>query len=799
MSEDRADTYAHMGSLVTDDLRIFDRSEFVYETVRSVEEAHAGGNVMVCTLALRGGGRGRQRIEGSMRLSVECVADGVFRLKAWRGKAQFDEVSPMLAVGGLPARKARFRKTKSACTLSAGKHAVRVTNEPFGIQLLDAKGAVLWSLETEDRRVTPPLGWRTRGTQSHPFLSWRIRNDEHLFGLGEKWNSVEKTGTRATIWEADTCGLNTTDLSYKAVPVLFSDRGWGMALHSSWRNFWEVGSFSYSSGSFLTEDSKIDLFLFAAPTLKGLLRKYTDLTGRPPMPPKWAMGVWLSRCQYKTAKEAEAAARGMRRRKIPADVVHLDPPWMKVHYYPIIGVDACDFDWNERDFPDRRAMFRRFAEQGYGVCLWINPYLPEGTPIYEEARSLGHLVKDRAGKPARNEHNQPVGMVDFTSPAANEWWKGKLKELLRDGASVFKPDYGERVPEDCVFANGRTGAEMHNLYLLLYNKAAYEANQEERGEDIVWGRSGYIGSQRMAGTWAGDTQVHWRAMKCCLRGGLSAGLTGFAFWSHDIGGFVGPKPSPELYVRWAQWGLLSPLARFHGTTPREPWEYGKEAERIVTRYCRLRYALIPYLLAAGEESCRTGVPIMRHTALEFPAEPNAHTLDDQYPLGPDLLVAPVLVEGARRRAVYLPAGTWTEFHDPQRTHAGGRFVEMAAPLGRMPLLVREGAVIPRLPGNPQHLKGGPARRIEVDVYPGPRARSVTYKDEDVRVRMTARSTPKAVGFDIKPAPMVVKVRFLRVKARKVTCEGAQVKWKLTRAGTDVTFDAADGAKVTVSV
>ena len=798
MSEYTADTYEHIGSLVTDDLRIFDRSDFVYETVQSVEDARMAGNVMVCTLKLRGGRRG-QATEGSMKLSVECVADGVFRLKGWRGAARFDEVSDMLAVSALPALKARLASSKGAWTLRAGKNAVRVTADPFDVQLLDAKGRVLWCLETQDRRVTPPLGWRTRGARSHPYLSWRIRNDEHLFGLGEKWNKVEKTGTRATIWEADTCGLSTTDLSYKAVPVLLSDQGWGMALHSSFRNFWEVGSFNYTSGSFLTEDDKLDLFLFAAPTLKGLLRKYTDLTGRPPMPPKWAMGVWLSRCAYKTAKEAQAAARGMRKRRIPVDVVHLDPPWMKVHYYPLIGVDACDFDWNERDFPDRAAMFRRFAEDGFSVCIWINPYLPEGVPIYEEAKALGHLVKDRAGNPARNEHNQPVGMVDFTSPAAREWWKDHLKELLRDGASVFKPDYGERVPEDCLFANGRTGAEMHNLYLLLYNKAAFEANQEERGESIVWGRSGYIGSQRMAGTWAGDTQTHWRAMKCCLRGGLSAGLTGFAFWSHDIGGFVGAKPSPELYVRWAQWGLLSPLSRFHGTTPREPWEYGPEAERIVARYCRLRYALVPYLLAAGEEHCRTGVPIMRHTALEFPAEPNAYTLDEQYFLGGDLLVAPVLTEGARSRTVYLPEGTWTDFHDPLKTYAGGRFVQVPAPLARMPLLVREGAVIPRLPGNPQHLKGGPARRIEVDVYPGARAGSVSYKDEGVRVRMSARSTPKAVAFAVKPAPMRMKVRFLRVKAKKVTCDGAEVEWRLTRAGTEVQFDATRGAALSLAI
>jgi alpha-D-xyloside xylohydrolase len=617
--------------------------------------------------------------------------------------------------------------------------------------------------------------------------------------MGEKWNKVEKTGTRATIWSADTCGTNTNDMSYKAVPVLFSTRGWGIMLHSSFRSFWEIGTFSYTATSFLVEEEKLDVFLFAAPSLKELIGLYTGLTGRASMPPKWAFGMWMSRCAYRSRKEVETIAATLRKKKIPCDVLHLDPPWMKKHFVPELGVDACDFDWNEKDFPRRREMFRQWKEQGFSTSLWINPYVPEGSALYAEAEEAGYFMKTPSGGVSRIEGDGKVGVVDFTNPDAKAWWQGHLKELLRDGGAVFKPDYGERVPEDTVFADGSTGAEMHNLYLLLYNRAVFEATREEAGYGLVWGRAGYIGSQAMPGTWAGDTQITWRAMPCCLRGGLSAGLTGISFWSHDIGGFCGGdgRPEPELYIRWAQWGLLSPFSRFHGTAPREPWEYGPEAEKIVTKYARLRYSLVPYLLAAAGETVGTGVPIMRHMALEFPDEPNVHTLDDQYMLGPSLLVAPVTVEGTRARNVYLPAGKWFDFHKPSASYEGGRFVKAAAPLTNLPLFVREGAIVPRLPGNPQHLKSGPARKLEVDVYPGGRAYEVRFEDEGAEVQLKTRVKGKETRLSVAAAPMSMKVRFIGTRAKKVTSPGVKVKTKVTSSGTEVAFDAGGGARVAV--
>jgi alpha-D-xyloside xylohydrolase len=512
------------------------------------------------------------------------------------------------------------------------------------------------------------------------------------------------------------------------MPVLYSTRGWGLFLHSSFRSQWEVGSFSYTGGSVLVEDGRLDLFLMAAPTLKGLVGTYTALTGRPAMPPLWAFGTWVSRCQFFTAAEAEESMRGFRELGMPADVIHLDPLWMTTHWYWKIGVDACDFEWNEAGFPDHAALFAAWRAQGWDICLWINPYLPEAKPIYAEAQAAGFLLRDVRGGIARLSHGEPVGMIDVTNPAARAWWQGRLEQLLRDGASVLKPDYGDRVPETALAHNGMTGAELHNLYLHLYAEICFEARRNVHGQPVVWRRAGYVGSQRFAGCWAGDTQTTWEAFRCCLRGGLSAGFTGDGFWSHDIGGFCGPVPSPELYIRWMQVGLLSPFARFHGNRLCEPWHYGAQAVAVAQRYTRLRYRLVPYLLACASEACATGIPIQRHCLLEFPGEPGLHALDDQILLGPDLLLLPVLEPGATSRQAYLPTGRWYDYDDPAVSYDGGRWHTIPAPLDRIPLLVREGAIIPRYAQDQQHLKEPRPAEIEVAVWPGDRPHQVRCDD-----------------------------------------------------------------------
>ena len=691
-------------SVFQDDTRIFHRTGFGYDYILSLDAAEFDGRTLILTATL---------ISGEQAwLAAKAVAPGVLRLQLWQGEPAFERTSPMLAPLFPEASGATYAETAESFTLLVGGYRLSLDKAPFRMRIFAPGGETIFESETEKLvglYTAPPMGFRRRGTgageERWAFLSWRMRNGERFFGLGEKCTRFEKTSSRATIWAADTCGSNTCDMSYKAVPVLFSTAGWGLMMHTSFRSYWEVGSFSYATGSAMAEDGKLDLFFFLAPSLKDLIGTYTALTGRPQLPPRWAMGLWMSRAAYHDREEMLEVAERLRTEEIPCDVFSIDPTWLKQQYYNDIGVEVCNLDWDERPWGPPEALFAEFARRGFSICLWINPYFSEESAVYAEAKERGYLVRTVDGGIARLEYNLAAGIVDVTNPEARAWWQGKLAALLKKGAAVFKADFGDRVPENALFWNGKTGAEMHNLYVHLYVETVYEAVRETDGVGIVWRRPGYIGSQRYPGCWAGDTQVTWEGMAGALRGGLSAAMTGEAFWAHDIGGFVGPKPSNELYIRWAQFGLLSPLARFHGTTPREPWHYGPEAVEIVRYYARLRYALMPYLLAAARQSVDTGLPILRPLVLEFPGEPHIDQIDDQYLLGSDLLVAPVMAEGARERVVYLPAGKWWPLYGASRPLEGGTYHTVSAPLERVPLFAHAGAVIPRYTRAPAHLKG----------------------------------------------------------------------------------------------
>lgn len=676
--------------------RIFHHHDFTYDEVVRSESPRLEGNTLTATLILASG--------KSATLEITILDSEVLRIRIHSpgNKASLPADSCMLVpfVGRVPALT--LTASGRNWVLEFGSRRLFIGSEPFQIEIQEiSTGRSIFSTESYPLAGSPlvgGLGFRSRRSMpgmAMPYFSWKIQNGERFFGLGEKWNRVEKTGSRATIWASDTCGSNSNDLSYKSLPYLLSSAGWGCFLHSSFRSFWEVGSFSYVSGSCATEDENLDAFFFFGKDYKSLIERYTALTGRPQRVPDWSLGLWMSRCQYRNQAEVEEAIDGLRSRDIPADVIHIDPLWMKTHYYFKIGVDACDFVRNEKDFPDLPALMRRWAEKGFRTCLWVNPYLPDGSPIYAEAAEKGYLLRSASGGFARLSHGEPVGMVDFSHAGAREWWKEKLRELLRDGASVIKPDYGDRVPEDAIFSDGRTGRELHNMYLFWFTEACYKACEEVHGYGFVWRRAGYIGSQRYPGTWAGDTRSSWEEMLASLRGGLSAGFNGDAFWSSDIGGFTGPEPSPELFIRWAQLGLLSPLCRFHGAnSPREPWHFGDKAVEVVRHYARLRYRLLPYFRRVAEEAYTEGMPLMRHLHLECPEEPGTEFVDDQFLIGRDLMVAPIFAAGASRRMVYFPAGDWEALEEQRGPiYQGGRWHEVPAPLERIPIFHRAGACI----------------------------------------------------------------------------------------------------------
>ena len=777
-------------SIFQEDSRIFHQVGYEYDYVVALESAHFDGRVLQVQARLLSG--------QEASLSVEAVRHDTLRLKVWQGRAAFADESPMLMPLPEATAPLTFSETPQSYVLTFGQYRLLLDRRPFCMRVLAAGGEAILESETEKLvglYTAPPLGFRYRGVDRWAFLSWRMRNTDRFYGLGEKFTRFEKTSTRATIWEEDTCGSNTTDLSYKSVPVLLSTAGWAMMLHTSFRSHWEIGSFSYATGSAMVEDRKLDLFLMLAPTLKEQIGAYTALTGRPQLPPKWALGLWMSRAAYRNRTELLEVANRLRAEGIPCDVFSIDPTWLTKQYYDDIGVEVCNMDWNTGPWGEPAALFAELAAQGFSVCLWINPYFSEDSVAYAEAAEKGYLVKDASGGISRLEFGLAAGMVDFTNPAARAWWKEKLAGLLRLGAAVFKADFGDRVPEDALFFNGKTGAEMHNLYVHLYVGTVHEAVREVHGVGMVWRRPGYIGSQRYPGTWAGDTQVTWEGMRGALRGGLSAAMTGEAFWSHDMGGFVGRQPSRELYIRWAQFGLLSPLSRFHGTTPREPWHYGREAVDIVRHYVRLRYSLIPYLLATAQESVATGLPILRPLVLEFPAEPCVDQIDDQYLLGPDLLAAPVFQDQARSRPVYFPTGTWYSLEDPGHSVVGPGFRTIEAPLERMPLFVRAGAIIPRYTKAPDHLKGPTPKEWTLDIYPGESNRSLQIHETDFSVRMGYQSSGTSATLQVSPAPLTLALRLIGCYPAAVEINGAAAQWQTGDGYSSLVIDAKQGVTI----
>ncbi|WP_433627698.1 alpha-xylosidase [Halomicrococcus sp. NG-SE-24] len=514
--------------------------------------------------------------------------------------------------------------------------------------------------------------------------------DEKLYGAGEQFVEFDRRGREIDLWHEEPLGTETPR-AYKNVPFHLSTKGYGMLVDTTARVHYDFGKTSTASASVSVADDAFAFVFFYGPEFDDVLRRYTALTGRPNRPPKWSFGTWMSRLGYESRDQLEAIADRLREERIPSDVLHLDPFWMRDR-------SSTDLEWDTEQFPDPEGMIEGLNEDGFHLSLWEHPHIPVGTDAFDEAAREGYFVTDGTGKPYVMDNtcqgDYRGALVDFTDPDAVEWWKDKHRSLLEMGVDVFKTDYGEYVPEDAVFANGKNGQSMHNLYPYLYNEAVYEVVGEVNGEDegIVWGRSAWTGSQRFPMHWGGDPQTTWNGMSAALRGGLSASLSGIAYWSHDIGGFRG-TPTDALYARWSQFGLLSSNARCHGTTPREPWEFGEDALDVFREYSRVRYSLLPYIYTYAEIATRTGLPVIRPLVLEYQDDPNTHRLDTQYLVGTDLLVAPVFKESGTRD-VYLPEGEWVDFWTDER-YEGERTVGVDAPLEIMPMFVRAGSVVPR--------------------------------------------------------------------------------------------------------
>ncbi len=511
---------------------------------------------------------------------------------------------------------------------------------------------------------------------------------QHVYGLGERFGAFVKNGQSVDIWNAD--GGTASEQAYKNVPFYLTDGGYGVFVDQPEKVSFEIGTEVVSRTQFSVEGQSLRYYVIYGPTPKDVLRKLTALTGRPARVPEWSYGLWLSTSFTTDYDEPTVMGfiDGMAERGLPLSVFHFDCFWMRRFHW-------CDFVWDPTPFPDPAGMLARLHTKGLKVCVWINPYIAQRSHLFAEGKRLGHLVTRPDGSVWQWDKWQAgMGLVDFTSPEATAWYQGKLRALLDLGVDAFKTDFGERIPTDVVWQDGSDPAGMHNYYTHLYNKAVFELLEKEKGagQAVLFARSATAGGQQFPVHWGGDCESTFAAMAESLRGGLSLAASGFAFWSHDIGGFEG-TPDPAVFKRWLAFGLLSSHSRLHGSNSyRVPWAFDDEAVDVARQFTGLKLALMPYLAGLGHEAHTDGIPVMRPMVLEFPADPGAATVDTQYMLGGSLLVAPVF-SASGDVSVYVPEGTWTSLLSGAQI-TGPRWVREQHGFDSLPLLVRPGTVLP---------------------------------------------------------------------------------------------------------
>ncbi len=568
-----------------------------------------------------------------------------------------------------------------------GPHAtLTLEGDPWSLTLVDAAGKPILSTHglvdgknmISGRPVPFSFVRRAADLRQSFAASFRLSPGEKLFGCGESFSAFDKRGQSVFVCTQDAHGSQSDEM-YKPVPFYMSSRGYGVFVHGSAPMVFDLGH-SYADTQVLyTGDDGLDLFVFVGEPAQ-VLESYTALTGRSPMPPVWSFGLWMSRITYSSEEQTRGVAAKLREHAIPCDVIHLDTGWFETEW-------CCNYEFSPTRFADPRRMLQALREQGFRVCLWQLPYFSPNNPLFGEVVSRGLAVKGPGGELLSED-----AILDFSNPDTEEWYERKLWPLLKLGVAAIKVDFGEAAPFDGIYASGKTGWYEHNLYPLRYNRAAYRALEKARGmgEALIWARSAWAGSQRYPLHWGGDAEASNGGMLGSLRAGLSFGLSGFSFWSHDIGGFF-PVTPRELYARWLPFGMLCSHSRCHGLPPTEPWELDAEFVELFRKCTELRYRLLPYILGEASEASRRGHPLLRPLFFEFPRDPGSWHIDDQYLLGAQLLVAPMF-EAASQRSVYLPPGEWVDVQSRQ-AHTGPGYLTLSP--GEIPavILARGGAAL----------------------------------------------------------------------------------------------------------
>ena len=677
-------------------------------------------------------------------LAITPLSDDVIRVRFTTGQVFGRDHSYAITIRDLAAATAKTDIRPDATTLATAALKMTIQHSPLRISFANLAGEIL---DADD----PTRGLSLAGTEFR--VAKQLRDDEHVYGFGEKNGRLDKRGQQLggynyAMWNSDTPAYDSaTDPLYVDVPFFMVTRqghAHGIFLDNTWRSFFDVGHEQAGLLTFGADGGEVNYYFINGPDPKKVIERYTALTGRMPLPPLWSLGYNQCRWSYYPEARVRLLADTFRVKQVPADAL-----WLDIHY-----MDGYKpFTWDPERFPNPEKMITDLRAQGFHLVTILDGHPPalKGYAPYDSGFAGGHFVKGPDGRlfegpvwPSQAEKEPaPSVFPDFSRPATREWWGGLYQSLLdvgvagiwndMDEPSVFDAPNGT-MPMDVVFDNEgepATSRQMHNLFGQLMSRSTFEGLSRLRPEEraFVLTRSTFAGGQRYAAVWTGDATADWSSLRQSVSMLLGLGISGFPFVGSDIGGFV-RMPSAELCTRWLQVGVFSPFMRMHteiATPDKEPWSFGWRHEAINKHAIELRYQLLPYIYNAMQQASETGVPALRPLFVEFPGDEHTAKTDDEFLFGADLLVAPILWEGADGRDVYLPAGDWFDYWTGRR-YAGSATIHVPAALDSIPLFVRSGGFIFHQPVV-QHTGEMPGQPLHVLIAPATDSTGSLYEDD----------------------------------------------------------------------
>ncbi|AOG60925.1 alpha-D-xyloside xylohydrolase [Spiroplasma helicoides] len=620
------------------------------------------------------------------------------------------------------------------------KKTLKVNKKTMSFIILNDKDEVI--LENSLRKgydflegyISPPIGFKQiENDVKKPFISFELKNDELIYGLGEKYKPLVKNGIETNVFNVDPSSTCNHNLAYGGIPFILSNKNYGILVNSGHKTTFEIGSPVSDSISIMVDEEHLDLFIFFGENVKDVVSNYTSLTGRITGVPDEAYGIWLNRLYYHNKKELFTEIENAEKHNYPLDVITLDPKWIKNRY-----TKTCNFDFNDEAFGPFKELLNEVHQHKIKMCFWINPYIQVDNSENAQYLLKNNLLVNSCKKEEKfahpwsgiDKHIEGAGLVDFTNPSAYQWYKDKVKYLLENGVDFIKTDYGDGLPEEAIMYNGCKGNEFKQYYAYLYLKSTYEATQEYFGSDkgFVLSRPAFIGTQKFVGKWSGDAVQSFSELKLHLLAGLSLSLSGNVMWGTDIGGFQpSHKTEKDLYIRWTQLGMFTPFSRYHGIGPREPWYFGENELNISRKYAEIKKQLLPYYKVCENEAIEKGLPIMRPLIMEFQDDFIASKIDDQYMIGESIMVAPILTNNTYKRQVYFPKGEWVDFFDQNKKYEGNKSYWIETPLDKINVFVKQNSVLPIFKVGNYKFSDIENNEIEFKVYGKPKVEKACFK------------------------------------------------------------------------